>query len=215
MNNLNYPNRVDTSATSISEETKNIGKNDKIKVRYSLKIYLKNKKSSDEVTVIMMNPSKANKYQSDRSVNKVINFVDKYMPKYSCISIVNILPFYGTRSKNLNGNIERIIKVKGQNYLDNILNKNIKEIKSVTKESSKVIMAWGRPYKFSLYLYYDLVHRVISILLSHDNLYVFKMKGSSLNSEILTLEKNPRHPAYRTLLGLVKVNVSKRYGIFF
>lgn len=46
-----------------------------IKRRFLLEIKLKSRKSEKTVVVIMMNPSKANKEVSDRTINKVIKYI--------------------------------------------------------------------------------------------------------------------------------------------
>jgi len=76
---LNYPKVVDTNKITIDE--KQINGN---RFRYSLTIPLKNK-GSQTLLVVMMNPSKATKEQSDSTINRVIRYVTKNRLGYSQI----------------------------------------------------------------------------------------------------------------------------------
>lgn len=97
----------------------------------SFATYNKEKRAKTAM-IIMQNPSKANENCSDRTVNKVLNYLYEF--GYGKVIIMNIIPFYGTK-------IETISKVDLQNK--KILHKNCEEICKNSKKAHSIFAAWG------------------------------------------------------------------------
>jgi len=169
---LNYPKVVDTNKITIDE--KQINGN---RFRYSLTIPLKNK-GSQTLLVVMMNPSKATKEQSDSTINRVIRYVTKNRLGYSQISVVNLYPIYETFSRCL------------QNYEDEE-KENLDTIKILLQKSDDILLGWGRPSKKSEIQLHTLRyhHKSLAVIKLCQNLNknIFII-GSLVNEELY-----PRH----------------------
>lgn len=126
-------------AAPIDIEPKNQIQNPKI--RYSLTIKYNNKISYvgtnspntniiDELVVILMNPSEADMYYSDNTINNVILYLQRYCNN---LIILNLSPVYSKAPGNLA--IAQLAKFN---------QKNINEItKNITGKSKHILLAYG------------------------------------------------------------------------
>lgn len=108
--------------------------------RFSLEITL-NKEGNESISVIMMNPSKADGEYSDKSVNRVIKYVyenEEELRNVNKIYILNLYPVYETYSRKFTELYEKYseeqLLAEGQND---------EEIKRIVSMSNKVIVGWG------------------------------------------------------------------------
>ena len=123
------------------------------KLRYYLAIKLDNIKNvkvketsakKSKLVAIMMNPSKANKSQSDRTVNKIIRIAKKY--GYEEVSIYNSIPFYETKSSKLGSVTEKLAKKFGKKNFQLILKENLEMIMSIINSKDiDILLATGNP----------------------------------------------------------------------
>jgi len=168
---LNYPEVVDTNKITIDEKQVNGNR-----FRYSLTIPLKNK-GSQTLLVVMMNPSKATKEQSDSTINSVIRYVIENKLDYSLISVVNLYPIYETSSQCL------------QNYEDEE-KENLDTIKILLQKSDDILLGWGKPKDKNEKELYEMKYH-------HNSLLVIEM-CQNINSSVFILndlrdDLYPRH----------------------
>jgi len=147
--------------------------------RYWLELTL-NKKSKENLVVIMKNPSRATLEVSDKTVFNVCNYVFKNindrneLKNIGKIIILNLIPFFETYSKELITFKEKIIDEE-----------NLEFIKTYTSKNRKVIIAWGN-HPTGLSKEYEILKRdVFEILRNNKNeiFYVDKLSKSG----------NPKH----------------------
>lgn len=103
-------------------------------LRYLLEVPLINN-SNKSVLVIMKNPSLADQYESDRTINNVLKFC--HSNQYSKVYIMNLYSYYSTDS---NG-IANLIK-NGQETLA-VGRENDRILQQTTEKVNDVIVAWG------------------------------------------------------------------------
>jgi len=103
-------------------------------LRYLLEVPLRNK-SNRSVLVIMKNPSKADQYESDLTIDRVLKFC--HSKQYSKVYIMNLYAYYSTDS---NG-IANLIK-KNQEMLA-IGSRNDMLLREISQKVEDVIVAWG------------------------------------------------------------------------
>lgn len=190
-----------------------------IEKRELLKVEL-NKQGDKIVSVIMMNPSKADSNHSDSTVNKIIKkfyaaSFQEVANDVKYVNILNLLPIYNPNNKKLLNNMNTIISEYSSDHFLNILETNIMTIEKTIENSHYIVLAWGMPENFPLSLYFEQAAKVLKTLEnSNDNVYVFKMK--SLKGKIYNLTKlylNPPHPSKGDILDLVAVDVESHYRI--
>lgn len=104
--------------------------------RYVLPLNIKTVSNKKILIMILMNPSKANKSESDITVNRVIKYAEE--EKYSKLIVLNSLPYMETESEKLKKSAD-ISKIGIEN--------NLKCIKKIVKENdgAKIILAHGIP----------------------------------------------------------------------
>ncbi|MCY7542403.1 DUF1643 domain-containing protein [Bacillus safensis] len=123
--------------------------NEKVKVRYKLTVCYKEKPindGSEEIIVLLKNPSKANQEDSDRTINKVIKIFDTDTGKVSKLTFLNVFPFYVTDSRQLSPFDKDLIKNDKDKY-EEFLKENLKVIKDTlfnSAESKTLICAYGK-----------------------------------------------------------------------
>lgn len=106
--------KVDITNIEIEPITQNLEN------RVLLKLSLKRNPTGKTVTVIMMNPSKANQKRSDKTINRVIDcFYDEQKLKVRNIKIVNLFPYYNPKSITLHENIMSSRKTQSRLMQDN------------------------------------------------------------------------------------------------
>lgn len=145
-----------------------------------------------------MNPSKADKQNSDDTVNIVLKFVEKLMNEVNSqfknigeVVVVNLFPTYETRSTFLGTVIEGLQKT---NKLDHLLCSNQTEIMKEAKNSEWIILGWGNcPENLCVNLHKCETNKILATLYKvqkGSSIYVFEDK----KNEGLTRKKQPRHP---------------------
>ncbi|MFS1518614.1 DUF1643 domain-containing protein [Bacillus sp. SCS-151] len=115
-----------------------------ISSRRCLTVPLNNKLNKTAV-FIMMNPSKANSYESDKTINKCasICYHDLSHLKIGRFKVVNVYPFYQSNANQLVATISNVKNISRALYYEEILN-NVSVVQDVVKTSDYVIMATGR-----------------------------------------------------------------------
>lgn len=149
------------------------------KKRFWLELTI-NKDCTENIIVIMKNPSRATLEVSDKTVFNVCNYIFKNkngideLKNVGKIIILNLIPFYETYSKELVAVKEGIIDPE-----------NLEVIKSYTSKDSRVIIAWGNPPKKLDSEYEILKQEVFQILKNNNNevYYVDKLSAAG----------NPKH----------------------
>ena len=113
--------------------------------------------------VILQNPSKASKDISDQTVNKVLEVL--YNFKYGKVYLTNLIPYYGTNSKE----ISELVKDKVE-----VFQRNDEIIKEKINTVDKIFVAWGGSNGFDLEFYNS---RLASIrkLLENKDVYCYKI----------------------------------------
>ncbi len=119
---------------------------------------------SDGITVILKNPSRADKTISDKTVYNVSNFIYRNREKYpefrnvGEITILNLIPNYLTDSSEL------------KKFKDSVVNKaNIQTIDVWAKKNKNVIIAWGDHPQGLFYEYEELKKSTLNILKENKN----------------------------------------------
>ena len=176
------------------------------KIRYLLDIETE-KSDGGSALCVMMNPSKADENESDASVNKVIEF---FKEDYRMIKICNLIPFFLTKSSEMNQLFDKFQEQKCGETFDKIMKRNFVTIsKEVNKldEDACVVLAWGDPPKgFDRRLHQEYVDKVLASVESLPNFYIFE---TSNPCRTITKLGNPRHPNRNRLTGLQKVKTAK------
>lgn len=132
--------QADIKGIEIKEEKISIIDGNEISVRYKLEIPLNNWENENELLVIMMNPSKANKEESDRTVNKVVQYASQN--RYRKLIIMNSLPFYETKSEKLNAVIRQIVDGEAERALEHNFSEIQEAISNLTRD---ILLATGNP----------------------------------------------------------------------
>ncbi|HHX70154.1 MAG: DUF1643 domain-containing protein [Miniphocaeibacter sp.] len=162
--------------------------------RYSIKIpilrdsYRKDK----DLLICSMNPSKATRTQSDNTLNRLCKYA--YENKYKTLTVVGLLPFYETNSKDLNK--------FNNNEFENIINENFNKIKEKMNYVDNIIIATGNPTNKGME---KLIFQLKKLLESKNNLFCFKTN----TGELLTKKGFTVHPLY--LKELVACKLPEEY----
>lgn len=199
--------------------------------RELLKITL-NHPGEKTVNVIMMNPSEADTQNSDKTVNRVINFFYKQpiivenelgnnygqiISDIKYINITNLFSLYNSQSNKLRDSINEITSQLSYSALKEIINSNINQIKNTLNNTDYIVLAWGNcPDNFHQFLYYYQAAEILDYITTtgKNNIYVFRIFDIKRQTEcFLTKLGNPVHPINGNLLTLVKVNIDKYKGI--
>ena len=139
--------------------------------RYWLNLEI-DKNKTERITVILKNPSRADKLISDKTVYNVSNYIYRNREKYSElknigeITILNLMPNYTTESSRLKEFKETIIDQE-----------NVRTLNEFCGKSEKVIIAWGN-HPSGLYKEYEkLKTETKKILIENKNqvFYIDKM----------------------------------------
>lgn len=144
--------------------------------RYYIKAELKCSENDQRKTamIIMQNPSMADEKRSDRTVNRVLNYMHNF--GYGYVIIANIIPFYGTK-----------IQTIPNSDLNNkkILNKNCEIIHEESKQADKIFVAWGWANAISPSYYKERIESVKKHIVSPQKVYCYLVNESN---------GQPRHP---------------------
>jgi len=141
--------------------------------RFLIAFNLDNGYECKKALVIMKNPSKADCNISDQTINTVLEYMHEF--RYSKVYIMNLIPKYGTNSKNIKDDLRD---------KSDILKKNDDLISETVKKVSKVFVAWGGRGGFDKDYYNS---RIMSVKKCLDNK---KMYCYSIN----TTNLQPKHP---------------------
>ncbi|GGL57159.1 DUF1643 domain-containing protein [Sporolactobacillus putidus] len=137
--NLSYPDYVITPAkckfVSLSHT--------EIRTRLILKANL-NIEYHNNLLFILMNPSKANRFFSDRTVNKLahISYFDLRSLCIGSFSVVNVFPFCRSNSSELHDTLDETINVSKRFYYRQ-LTLNLREIYSSIDAADYVFLGTG------------------------------------------------------------------------
>lgn len=151
--------------------------------RYWLELTI-NENFIEKIIVILKNPSRATLEESDKTVNTVVQYVNKNREKYSELNkigkivILNLMPFYEPYSNKLQG-IKSVFDEKNMDILNKFCSKN-----------KKVIIAWGNHPSGLFHEYQEIKAKVLEILVKNKNEVFFVRKE---NNSILLFNKNPLH----------------------
>ncbi len=147
--------------------------------RYWLNLKI-DKNKTDGITVILKNPSRADKTVSDKTVFNVANYIYRNREKHfelkniGSINILNLIPNYLTDSSGL--------KV----YKNTIIDKeNIRTLNEFCAKNKKVIIAWGNHPSGLYYEYEELKKIAMKILTDNKNKVFFVDR--------ITNAGNPKH----------------------
>ena len=147
--------------------------------RYWLKLTF-DKSKKESISIILKNPSRANKIISDKTVYNVCNYIYRNQDKYSVLSdigsviIINLIPYYQTYSKELRA-LKKLLIDK----------KNLATINRITRQNNKVIIAWGNHPEGLFNEYEQIKKKVMKILVQNKNYILFVDKFSKSG--------NPKH----------------------
>jgi hypothetical protein len=149
---LRYPYFINNNAITVQSDSE---LNDYF--RYSLSIPF-NKNGHNKYVVVMMNPSTAGSNESDKTIDRVVNYLEKNNLDVSKVSIVNLYAKRETYSKYLELN-------------NNKHQKNISIIKFLLSSSDQVLLGWGEPKstnqeKLHKMRYHHIALEVLEICLS-------------------------------------------------
>lgn len=160
--------------------------------RLSMSIPL-NRTEGEQVLFIMMNPSKADSKESDRTINKIIEYSYTNFLNIKKIIVLNLYSVYETDSSGLN----KIVSEYGLDFsIGNNINletKNNDILELEAQKSEKIIVAWGKPKNTKAeelrnIKYHEQALNTLSILQN------YKEKTFHFGSLINNLY--PRHPLY-------------------
>jgi hypothetical protein len=203
------------------------GINDSLQVRDLLEIEIQ-PLGTKKGMFICMNPSKANRQESDKTVNSLLNFAlsetiktDSSVPNLKTVVITNIFPYYNTSSNSLYNVLENFMVNNQQNF-KKWQERNLSVIQEAIDEVDYVILAWGDPPSANIHnqdsgnlaLYHrSYVSDILAYINSKQEKDIFILETDS--GSILTKSLNPRHPAKRqqTILGLKPCRAKIYYGI--
>lgn len=201
--------------TNITLDNKLESKLSHINLRYVLSIPFKNIKEGLSITVVMMNPSKANLTESDPSVAKLIDFFSTFSVNKQFIKevkVVNIFPVCSTKPSIA---FEKVKEMEAIGEYKSIRQHNILVIQNELKATNIIVAAWGKPTEgtFPYLFYYREVSKVLKVLFSSKlGIYTFKVEGTGT---LLTESNDPRHPAGtygKAIIGLEKVSKGQLLG---
>lgn len=171
-----YKSYVDTKNIKITEDTKN-------NLRNLLEVPIKNA-SNKSVLVILKNPSKATKNESDYTVNKVIEYCKR--KDYNKIYIMNLFPYYSTKPKGVK-------KFINSNNYTQFMAKNLSVLKNTITNVDDVIEAWGTDTIGCKKTYDNVIDKVNKILQKE------KAKSGRQNLEVYyvgKLSKKDKYPLH-------------------
>lgn len=147
--------------------------------RYWLELTINND-CSENIIVIMKNPSRATLEVSDKTVFNVCNYIflnknDRAeLKNIGKIIILNLIPFYETYSKELIALKTEIIDPA-----------NLEIIRNYTSKDSRVIIAWGN-HPDKLYKEYEILKQKVFQILNDNNNEVYYV-------DKLSAAGNPKH----------------------
>jgi hypothetical protein len=152
-------------------EYKNLVKKTDIKIieddennkRYLLEIPLHNQ-GIKSVLVILKNPSKANKYVSDLTVDRILTFC--HNEGYSKVYVMNLFSYYSTEPNRITQLID------DGRFTDAIGDKNNQILKEVLDIVDEVIVAWGGNSIHRKHYYMKRINDVINIINGKKIFYV-------------------------------------------
>lgn len=166
--------------------------------------------SKDKILCVMMNPSKADTQQSDRTVNKVLNLLEN--TNAGIIEIVNLFPIYKTNSNELYTSLQEVINVIGFDGFDRLIAENDKLIRRKIVHADLIIFAWGdTPENMPCILHMKQCMKILSVAstIESEKFCIFKTKRWE---KYLTKLGNPRHPNRNKITDLISCTVDK-FGI--
>jgi hypothetical protein len=222
-------NKVDV----IKDMTRNIH----IKKREILDITLK-KDGNKTVLVILMNPSRADDIESDKTIKSLIKYFSQFsypvnnekdvtgairvITNIKKICVRNLFSIYNPNPRNLNNNIDQIINFLSYDALNKMIEINQLEIEKAISDSDYIVLGWGDcPSNFHVTTFHHQIVKIMEFIMKEekDQLFVFhvinnraKKRGFKFKN-ILTDGKNPVHPSIGEIIGLQRVKIDSIYRI--
>jgi hypothetical protein len=147
--------------------------------RYWLELTI-NKDCTENIIVIMKNPSRATLEVSDKTVFNLCKYIflnknnKAELKNIGKIIILNLIPFYETYSKELIALKDKIV--------DSV---NVETIRKYTSNDSRVIIAWGN-HPDKLYDEYEILKQEVFQILKENNNEVYYV-------DKLSAAGNPKH----------------------
>lgn len=188
------------------------------KVRYYLDITL-DVKSNKNLIVLMINPSKANNFISDKTTNAIINSLPK---NYSNITIINLVPFISSSISKIKKEMKKIkqhvtLKKRVDDCFNSYISYNYKKIYSQLNKVFKkklnyefdCLIASGNHYKqFNKNINIDDYYiEIMKILFKKvNNIYITGLTKGENTGKLLTA-----HPIGRGNININFYKVDKCY----
>ena len=196
-----YPNFVIGRPYTESEEiTPTIRTRNILSVRIS--------KSEKKLLCIMMNPSNANSYESDQTVNRILQLLN-HKQQVGIVEIVNLYPVYKTESSALYQTLREVLNTIGKENYIKLLERNNDLIVSKLNEADLTVFAWGDPPNNMPKTDYNEHARNIlryASMLQNKRFYIFETQNWE---DQLTKLGHPRHPNRNNLLGFIPCNIDR------
>lgn len=188
-----------------------------VDARYNLTVTI-NEQYTKVLTYIMMNPSKANNYESDITINKVIKFtanIKNEIYEVGKVSIINLFALYEPKSPSLQKLMEQVMQspTKYNSYCKS----NRRAIEKAISDSEYIVLSWGNiPKGMSAKVHNTEVRHVYDCLKKYEKLdSVYVLKSSSPHHKtILTTKKRPRHPNRIDIAEYIKCSTISLKGNF-
>lgn len=186
-----------------------------------LDIQLLGEARNQVVTVILMNPSKANEQEADKTVEKLIQYFHAN-PLVRTIKLVYLFPMYDPNSNKLHHQLDDIITYRSRKEMKKLIKHNHRVIETAIQASDEVVLGWGNsPEDFPATTYHAQVVRVLKLLRKNDEVstYIFHMLNNKAKAQtitgdrLLTKAKNPVHPANGEIVKTVQVDIDFLFRI--
>lgn len=132
-------------------------------LRYLLEVPLVHN-TDKSVLVIMKNPSKADRNESDLTINRVLKFCNS--KQYSKVYIMNLYAYYSTDPAVIANLIE------GDRELEAIGEENDSTLEEICDEVDEVIVAWGSNTFGCTSMYKERIRHVTQLIAGKDLYYV-------------------------------------------
>lgn len=108
------------------------------------------------ITVVLMNPSGADKAVADVTIRRVEDCLPSYFPDVREVKIINLLGIRGKLPEDVNAHYEKGLEVNGS--------KNDFWLEEAIRTSHKIVYAWGGPGALNVSLYSERVALVQSLV---------------------------------------------------
>ncbi len=167
----------------------------------------------------MMNPSKANRIGMDKAIDWLIQYIQELISvinsaekitQLGTLHILNVFPLYVSESKKLQGEINLVKEIIGDEKYEKLEQRNRRVIKNMIKhDTDYLVLAWGDPPKKMKGSYHQsqITPILNSIRKTNVPIYIFATE----NPTLLTLKNQPRHISrnLHKIKGLYRCSISE------